>query len=246
MDGKFLEIHRSKFELDPCGYCGQPSIGCITHRVFFFRICKDALNGLRTQGVGRFAKRRVPDVLRSFYVRMPDVALNGFGALLTLSAAFTDRAAFANVAFTLVFPIALAVGSRVAQDLVLRTEDAIVIFIVNRFIPRQVAFLRHRTLIGQGWDSPAVEDLLADPGRFVPRVGRNDLNLRIVLCQSLEYRIKRNAVMDIAGSDLRLQHVTALVADGMRLVCEQPPVTGILHGRLLPGPTGIRLRLLPL
>ena len=46
VDGEFLEIHRSKFELDPGGYRGQPSIGCITHRVFLFRVRKDALNGL--------------------------------------------------------------------------------------------------------------------------------------------------------------------------------------------------------
>ena len=46
VDGEFLEIHRSKFELDPGGYRGQPSIGCITHRVFLFRVRKAALNGL--------------------------------------------------------------------------------------------------------------------------------------------------------------------------------------------------------
>ena len=57
VDGKFLEIHRSKFELDLCGYCGQPSIGCITHCVFFFCVRKDAFNRLRAQRVGCFAQR---------------------------------------------------------------------------------------------------------------------------------------------------------------------------------------------
>ena len=51
VDGEFLEIHRSKLELDPGGYRGQPSIGCITHGVFFFCVRKDALNGLGSQGV---------------------------------------------------------------------------------------------------------------------------------------------------------------------------------------------------
>ena len=55
VDGEFLEIHRSKLELDPGGYRGQPSIGCITHGVFFFCVRKDALNGLGSQGVGCLA-----------------------------------------------------------------------------------------------------------------------------------------------------------------------------------------------
>ena len=43
VDGEFLEIHRSKLELASCSYCGQPSIGCITHGVFFFRVRKDTI-----------------------------------------------------------------------------------------------------------------------------------------------------------------------------------------------------------
>ena len=38
MDREFFQIHRGKFELDPGGNHGQPSIGCITHGVFFFRV----------------------------------------------------------------------------------------------------------------------------------------------------------------------------------------------------------------
>ena len=58
VDGKYLESHHSKLELDPGSNGSQPSIGSITHGVFIFRVRKDALNGLRTQGVGCFAKRR--------------------------------------------------------------------------------------------------------------------------------------------------------------------------------------------
>ena len=97
VDGKFLEIHRSKLELDPGSNGGQPSIRCITHGVFFFRVRKDALNGLGAQGVGCFAKRRMPDVFRPFQVILPDVARNCFGTLSAQGAAFTDRAALADV-----------------------------------------------------------------------------------------------------------------------------------------------------
>ena len=150
--------------LDPGSNGGQPSIGCITQGMFFFRVRKDTLNGLGTQGVGCFAKRRMADILRPFQIILPDVALNCFSALPALRAAFTYRAAFANVAFALVLPISITVGGRITQDLVLWAEDTIVIFIVNIFIPRQVALPGHRALIGQGRDSFAVEDLFAYHG----------------------------------------------------------------------------------
>ena len=81
MDGEFLEIHRSKLELDPGSNGGQPSIRCITHGVFFLCVRKDALNGLGSQGVGRFAQGRMPDVLRPFQVILPNVARHSFGTL---------------------------------------------------------------------------------------------------------------------------------------------------------------------
>ena len=60
--------------------------------------------------------------------------------------------------------------------------------------------------------------MLADPRGFVAGIRRNDLHLRIMLSQSLEYRVERDAVVDITGRDLRFQHVAALIADGMRFI----------------------------
>ena len=149
MDREFLQIHRGKFELDPGGNRGQPSIWRITHGVFFFRVGKDALNGLRTQRVGFLARRRMPKVLRSFYVDVPDMARHGLCTLLIFSAAFTDGTGFANVTFAFVLPVAFAVGGGITQNLVLWAEDTVVILITDIFIPGQVPFLRHRPLIGQ-------------------------------------------------------------------------------------------------
>ena len=149
MDGELFQIHRGKFELDPGGNRGQPSIWRITHGVFFLRVGKDALNGLRTQRVGFLANVRMSHVLRSFYVVVPDMARHDLCTLLIFSATFTDRTGFANVTFAFLLPVALAIGGGIAQNLALRTEDAVVIFIVDIFIPGQVAFPRHRTLIGQ-------------------------------------------------------------------------------------------------
>ena len=102
MNCELFQIHRGKFELDPGGNRGQPSIWRITHGVFLLRVGKDALNGLRTQRVGFLANRRMPHVLRSFYVVVPDMARHGLCVLLIFGAAFADGTVFANAAFAFV------------------------------------------------------------------------------------------------------------------------------------------------
>ena len=62
--------------------------------------------------------------------------------------------AFTNVTFSFVLPVALAVGGGIAQNMVLRAEDAVVVFVIDIFIPGQVPLLRHRAFIGQRRDSP--------------------------------------------------------------------------------------------
>ena len=149
MDREFLQIHRGKFELDPGGNRGQPSIWGITHGVFFFRVGKDALNGLRTQRVGFLSNVRMPHVLRAFYVVVPDMARHSLCTLLILGAAFADGAVFADITLAFVLPVALAIGGGIAQNLVLRAENAVVIFIIDIFILGQVVLLCHRAFIGQ-------------------------------------------------------------------------------------------------
>ena len=118
VDRQLFQIHRGKFELDPGGNRDQPSIWRITHGVFFFRVGKDALNGLRTQRTGFLANVRMPHLLRALYVVVPDVARHGLCTLLIFGAAFADRTVFANVTLAFVLPVALAVGGGIAQNLV--------------------------------------------------------------------------------------------------------------------------------
>ena len=228
MDRQLFQIHRGKFELDPGGNRGQPSIWRITHGVFFLRVGKDALNGLRTQRVACLAKRRMPHVLRALYVVVPDMARHGLCALLIFSAAFTDRTVPANVALAFVLPVAFAADGGITQNLVLWAEDAVVVFIVDICISGQVAFLCHWPFVGRRRDSPAVEDLLADPRRFVARVGGDRLRLGTALDQALKHPVKDHAVMDIAGRDLCFQHIAPPVADGVRLVGEAFPALALL------------------
>ena len=120
MEGEFLEIHRSKLELDPCGDRGQPSIRSITHCVFLFCVRKDALNRLRTQGVGCLTYRRMPYVFCPLQIFLPDMTGYGFRVLPVLRAFLQFWAIPANIAFALIFPISFTVGGGIAQDLVLQ------------------------------------------------------------------------------------------------------------------------------
>ena len=142
MDCQLFQIHRGKFELDPGGNRDQPSIWRITHGVFFFRVGKDALNGLRTQRTGFLANVRMPHLLRALYVVVPDVARHGLCTLLIFGAAFADRTVFANVTFAFVLPVAIAVGGGITQNLVLGSNNRSGYFLMSwlRFInPSTVA-----------------------------------------------------------------------------------------------------------
>ena len=120
MEGEFLEIHRSKLELDPCGDRGQPSIRSITHCVFLFCARKDALNRLRTQGVGCLTYRGMPYIFCPILIFLPDMAGYGFRVLPVLRTSFPNRAALTDVALALIFPISFTVGGGITQDLILR------------------------------------------------------------------------------------------------------------------------------
>ena len=158
MEGEFLEIHRSKPEVDPCGDRGQPSIWSITHCVFLSGVRKDALNRLRTQSAGCLAHRRMPDVFCPLQIFLPDMAGYGFRVLPVLRAFLQFWAIPANIAFALIFPISFTVGSGITENLVLRAQDTIVIFIIYVRIPGQIPFLRHRPFVGKRWDFSTIED----------------------------------------------------------------------------------------
>ena len=121
MDGKFLEVKRRKFEHDPRSNSGQPSVWSITHGVFFFGIGEYAFNRLRTQCIGLFAQRRMAYIFRLFNVILPDMAGNGFYALLILGTLFSHRAVPADITLAFVFPVAFTVCCRIAQYMILRT-----------------------------------------------------------------------------------------------------------------------------
>ena len=204
MEGEFLEIHRSKLELDPCGDRSQPSIWSITHCVFLFGVRKDALNRLRTQSIDCLTYRRMPYTFCSFQILLTDMAGYGFRVQPVLRTFLPFWAILANTAFTLVFLLSFTVGSGITEDLIVRTQNTIVIFIVHIRIPRQIPFLCHGPFVGKRWDSSTIEDLFANQWRFVPCIRCNDLYFRIMCLQALKYRIECYAGMNVTRRNFRL------------------------------------------
>ena len=154
--------------------------------MFFFCVRKDALNRLRTQSVGYLAYRRMPDILCSFQILLPDMTGYRFRVLSVLRTILQLRAISANITFALVFLISFTVGSGITENLILRAQDTIVIFIIHVCIPGQVSFLCHWPLVEERWDSSTVEDLFADPWRFIACIRCNYLNFRIMCLQTLK------------------------------------------------------------
>ena len=170
----------------------------------------------------------MPDVLSPLQILLPDMPGHGFRVLLVLRASFPHRALLTLVAFTLVFPISFAVGGGITQNLVLWTQDTVVIFIVYILIPRQVPFLRHWPLVGERWYPSTVKDLFADPWRFVARIRCDHLDFWIMYPQTFKYRVERNAVVYVSGGYLRLQYIPASVTYRMRLVRKAFPVLSLV------------------
>ena len=112
--------------------------------------------------------------------------------------------------------------------MILRTQNAVIVFIVDIFIPWQITFLRHRAFVWQGGYSSAVNDLLADPRRFVPRVCCHYFYFGIMLCSLLKHSIKRHAVMYVSRRYLYFQHISVLFAHRVRFICKALPVLALV------------------
>ena len=69
----FFEVHGSKFKLHPFCYLGQASVLCITHRVFFFCICKDSFNRFFAALIKRLVLGYISGVVRQILIVLPDM-----------------------------------------------------------------------------------------------------------------------------------------------------------------------------
>ena len=131
----FFEVHGSKFKLHPFCYLGQASVLCITHRVFFFCICKDSFNRFFAALIKRLVLGYISGVVRQILIVLPDMPLHHLYAVFGAGTKFSGWTFCADNWITLVFPVSIPVRGAVFQYLVFGANDAIVEFIIDVFPP---------------------------------------------------------------------------------------------------------------
>lgn len=104
------------------------------------------------------------------------------------------------------------------QRAVFRADHVVEIFIVNIRPPGMAVLLGFRAGVAGGQSAAALKNTLADPGRFVGAVRYNGLMFGIVFTQFVIQRVKRYAVMHVAGGDMDAENKIVLVTGGMRFI----------------------------
>ena len=132
---QFFEVHGSEFKPHPVCHLSQASVVCITHRVFFFRICKVSFNRFFAFLVKVLVLRRISGIICQFLIFFPDMALYRLYAILGMGTELSGRAIGTDLWVTLVFPVSIPVGGAVFQYLVFGTDDAVIEFVVDIFPP---------------------------------------------------------------------------------------------------------------
>ena len=139
-----------------------------------------------------------------------------------LRAALPVGTVLTDVRFAPILPVAFAVCGGVVQRFVRRTDDLIVEFVVDVFVPRQIAAFDFRTGICRGQDTTAFEDTLADPRGFVGAVSNNDFVFRVSLAEFVIQRVKSYAVVYISRRNMDSHNeVISYAADAFIFVLKE-------------------------
>ena len=216
--GQFFQIHGSKFKLHPVCYLSQASVLRVTHTVLLLRIGEHTLNLLFSQTVQLFVYRHMADMLRHLHIVLPNMAQDCFLTLGIFSTHSSAGTAFAKIGPAFVFPITVPVCGGIMQRTVLRADHIIKVFVIHIRPPGMAVLFAFGTGITSGKNAAALEDSLADPGRFVGAVCYNGFVFGVVSAQFIIQRIKRDTVVDIAGSDVNTKNKIVFVAGGVCFV----------------------------
>ena len=145
--GELFKVHGSKFKRDPSGNPGQASMMCIPHRVFFFRIGKDALNGLLTHGIQVFTQLGFTQLLRQIHGLLPDMPLHHLLPFGTGSALLPAGTVPADLRGTAVNPFAVFAGGGVPEHLPLWAVKTVVCFLIGK-IPGHISLSSYTVRTG--------------------------------------------------------------------------------------------------
>ncbi len=219
---QFFQIHGCKLKLHPIRNLGQASVVRITHRVFFFCICKDPFDRLFAACIQLLVFWCIPRILSQFHVVLPDMSRHRFFKALGIRTKMPGWTFLADVASALVFPITFPVRGRVVQRLVLRANDDIIVLVIDILPPFMPAFFRLRPLVSGGKNSAIIKNFLADMRCLVRAVRYHGFHLGKSLSQPVVYIVECHAVMYISCRYDCLQDKSVLVTGSMGLISEAP------------------------
>ena len=219
---QLFEVHGSELKPDPVGNLGQASVLCIPHGMLLFGVRKDPFDGLLAPLVQLLIFRRIPDVVRQLLVALPDMPLYRFHTIFGMGAQRPCRTARAYLRIALVFPVSVPVGRAVFQWLILRAEDAVVVFVIHILPPLVPALHRLRALVGRGQHPAVIEHFLTDVRGLVRRIRHDRFHFWERTRYFVIYIVKCHTVMHIPRSYHRFHHKAVVIAGCVRFIGKLP------------------------
>ena len=118
------------------------------------------------------------------------------------------------------FFVPFAIRCGILQQLVFRTDHAVILLIINILIRPKIAIFAHRALVREDGDTLALDDFSCDRGGLIACIHHNILDLWKFLDQTVVVQLKCHAVMDISGRHFKFQDIALFVTSRVRFVGE--------------------------
>ena len=109
-----FQIHGSIFKPDPSCNCGQTSVVCISHRVLFFCVCKDPLNGFFALCINFLRTLRLSNLFYQIQIFLPNVGCEYLLPFFIGSASCSAGAVSAFLRSASVCPFSIPVSGSVS------------------------------------------------------------------------------------------------------------------------------------
>ena len=161
---------------------------------------------------------RVPYVLALFNVICPQVPRHEFNVIPAFRALAQVRAGGTGTAAALVFAVAVTVRGGITQNLAVRADVTVIVFVIGVFVFFEKTFLGHRTLVREQRSNFPVNQELRNGRRLVSRVG--DQRFYAQAFDLVKEPLKGPAVVKVAGIDVIAQNPSVSVARGLHGVRE--------------------------
>ena len=185
--------------------------------MFFFRIRKDPFYRFLSLLIYVFHSSHMSIIFYLLNVWFPYMSCHYLREILTLCASISNWAVFTNTCITFIFPITLTICCAVSQYLILRTNIAIVIFIIHIFIFLKKAFFCHWACIWHYRYFLIAYDCFCDCRCFISCIHYYIFCI-FILSDSLIQWKKGYAIMYIPGSYLKIQYKAVSVTASIRCI----------------------------